>query len=367
MSFISTLRPRAEQFDKADLSGVTRNMVLESVANPRPAVEDFLIMLSPAARSCLEEMAVRARQLTLQYFGRTILLYTPLYLSNYCSNRCVYCGFNTENTIPRRQLSLDEVRAEAEAIAETGLKHILILTGEARGKASPEYIGQCAEVLAEYFSSISIEVYALAEDEYRGLTRVGVDGMTIYQETYNELLYPELHPAGPKRDFRFRLDAPERACRAGMHSVNIGALLGLDHWRRDAFLTGVHAAWLMEHFPGTDIAVSPPRMRPHAGTFQPTCTVSDPEMVQVMLAMRLFLPRVGMTISTRESATFRENILPLGVTKMSAGSCTAVGGHVTDDEQVGQFDINDERGVDEMAAVLRDHGYQPVFKDWHPL
>ena len=220
---------------------------------------------------------------------------------------------------------------------------------------------------SKYFPSVSIEIYAMETDEYAALVKSGVDGLTIYQETYDETLYATLHPRGPKKDFRYRLDAPERGCQAGMRVVNVGALLGLGDWRRDAFITGMHGAYLQDRYPNVDISVSLPRMRPHAGEFQPQSIVSDRDMVQTMLAMRIFLPRLGITVSTRESAEFRENILPLGVTKMSAGVSTAVGGHSQDGDKVGQFDISDERSVAEMCAALRERGYQPVFKDWEPI
>jgi 2-iminoacetate synthase len=229
------------------------------------------------------------------------------------------------------------------------------------------YLEACTKVLRKYFPSVSIEVYAMTEEEYAQMVRSGVDGLTMFQETYDEELYAELHPKGPKRDFRFRLDAPERGCKAGMRVVNIGALLGLGDWHRDAVLTGLHAAYLMHKYPEVDIAVSLPRMRPHAGEYQPATIVGDRDMVQFMLALRLFLPRLGITISTRENAEFRENLLPLGVTRMSAGVSTAVGGHSNDAEEVGQFEISDSRDVDEMCKALRSRGYQPVFKDWEPI
>ncbi|WP_432736689.1 2-iminoacetate synthase ThiH [Maridesulfovibrio sp. FT414] len=354
--------PLAEQF-----GSVTEHDVRRALNKTTASHEDFLALLSPAAIPFLEEMAAKASRLTMQHFGRTIQLFTPLYLANFCTNRCVYCGFNTKNSIPRSQLEPEQVEEEAKAIAATGLKHLLILTGDARAKSSPEYIKNCVRLLSKYFPSVSIEIYAMTEEEYAGLVKVGVDGMTMFQETYNEELYPELHPAGPKNDYRFRLDAPERACKAGMRVVNIGALLGLDDWRHDALKTGIHAAYLQNKYPEVDIAVSLPRMRTHAGNFEPRSIVTDTDLVQNMLALRIFLPRCGITISTREAPSFRENILPLGVTRMSAGVSTEVGGHSQKGEKVGQFDISDERSVDEMCKVLRDHGYQPVFKDWHPL
>jgi 2-iminoacetate synthase len=357
--------PLAEQF-----GSVTEHDVRRALNKTTLSPEDFLALLSPAAIPLLEEMAAKASQLTLQNFGRTIQLFTPLYMANFCTNRCVYCGFNTKNNIPRSQLGPAELEAEAKAIAATGLKQLLILTGDARAKSSPEYIESAVKILRRHFPSVAIEIYAMTEEEYSRLVEVGVDGMTMFQETYNEELYPTLHPSGPKHDYRFRLDAPERACKAGMRVVNIGALLGLDEWRHDALKTGIHAAYLQNNYPEVDIAVSLPRIRTHVGdAFTPKSLVNDTALVQNMLALRIFLPRCGITVSTREAPDFRENILPLGVTRMSAGVCTEVGGHADEEEQekVGQFDISDGRSVDEMCEMLRKHGYQPVFKDWHPL
>lgn len=368
MSFYDMLQQYRDVDVHAFFASVQPADVQRALSASRLTPEEYLVLLSPMAGTMLEQMAQRAHQLTLQHFGKTIQLFTPLYLSNYCTNQCVYCGFNTKNTIQRMQLTLDEVREEGRAIAATGLKHLLILTGEAPKKASLEYIRQCAEVLREFFPSISIEVYALATHQYELLARSGVDGLTIYQETYNEERYAVLHPTGPKQNFRHRLDAPERGCIAGMRTVNIGALLGLDDWYRDAFLTGLHAHYLQHAYPETDIAVSLPRMRPHAGEFQPATVTSDRELVQTMLAQRIFLPRCGITISTREPAALRDHLIPLGVTKMSAGVTTAVGGHTIDDDaNVGQFDICDPRSVEEMCDAIIKRGWQPVFKDWEPF
>ncbi len=328
---------------------------------------DFLCLLSPAAEPHLEAMARRAHDLTIAHFGRSMVLYTPLYLSNYCTNGCVYCGFKHANRITRRQLTLDAVEAEARAIAASGLKHILILTGDAPKIAGIDYIERCCGILRRYFTAIGIEIYALTEAEYRRLIAAGVDSLTIYQETYNETLYARLHPNGPKRDYRFRLDAPERACRSGMRAVNVGALLGLDDWRRDAFVTGLHAGCLQDRYPQTEISVSLPRIRPQVGGYQPASVVEDRHIVQIMTALRCFMPRLGITISTRERASFRDRLLPLGVTRMSAGSCTAVGGHTDGDPGTGQFDIADQRSVAQMAAMLRSAGWQPVYKDWQAL
>lgn len=355
-------QPLDEQFAAATADDVRR-----ALNQTTPGFDDFLTLMSPAAQSLLEEMAREASRLTAQHFGRTIGLFTPLYLSNFCTNHCVYCGYNCTNDIHRSMLTLEQVEEEAKAIAATGLKNLLILTGDAPAKAGVDYLEACTLVLREYFPSVSIEVYALTTEEYARLVRAGVDGMTMFQETYDEDLYPTLHPKGPKSDFLFRLDAPERCCEAGMRVVNLGALLGLGDWRKDALMTGLHAAYLTHKYPEVDIAVSLPRMRPHVGSWEPASIVEDRDMVQYLMALRIFLPRLGVTISTREAPEFRENILPLGVTRMSAGVSTAVGGHSQEAEDDGQFEISDGRSVDEMCAALRTHGFQPVFKDWEPL
>jgi 2-iminoacetate synthase len=367
MTFSDELR----RFDGFDFQGffarVTDADVLRIIAKERLSEMDYLALLSPRAASHLEPMARRANELTIRHFGRAVQLFTPLYLANYCTNQCVYCGFNTKNPLERRKLTLDEVEAEARAIAASGLKHILILTGEDRKKSPVSYMADCVRVLKRYFTSISIEVYPLTQEEYAELVAAGVDGVTMFQEVYDEPVYLELHPKGPKRDYRFRLEAPDRAARAGMRLVNIGALLGLHEWRQEAFLTGVHTDYLQRAYPEIEVAISTPRMRPHLGGFPPKVIVSDADLVQYILAFRLFMPRGGVTLSTRESAKLRDNLLPLGVTKMSAGVCTQVGGRATGQEDTGQFEISDERSVAEMAEMLYSKGYQPVYKDWQYL
>ncbi len=329
----------------------------------RLGLNDFLVLLSPKAESYLEVMAQKAHKITQQHFGKTILLYTPMYLANYCINKCVYCGFRVDNELPRTKLSLAEVEAEAKLIAATGLKHILILTGDSTKHSSVEYIKACVRVLKNYFTSISIEIYALEESQYAELVDAGVDGLTLYQEVYDETIYEQLHLHGPKRDYHFRLDAPEKAAKAGMRSVNIGALMGLSDWRKEAFFVGMHADYLQTCYPELEVSISPPRIRPQLGGFMPRVEVNDKNLVQYMVAFRLFMHRSGITLSTRESAHLRDKCVRLGVTKMSAGSTTAVGGH-SKEESVGQFEISDERSVEEMAQMLYKQGYQPVYKDW---
>ncbi|SMP39909.1 2-iminoacetate synthase [Desulfonatronum zhilinae] len=344
-----------------------RQDVLRALGKNRLGPEDLLALLSPAAGVMLEELARKAAVLTLQHFGRAVQLFTPLYVSDFCANRCVYCGFNAEQKGPRRQLSLEEVRVEAEHIVATGLRQILVLTGDARAKAPPEYLEQILGVLREFFPSLLLEVYALTQEEYARMIAAGAEGLTIYQETYDPELYARMHPSGPKRDYAFRLDAPERACRAGMRWVGISALYGLGDWRQDAFWAAMHARWLQDRHPGAEIGLSLPRMRPHAGAWESEHPVSDRELTQILLAQRLFLPRAGITLSTREPARLRENLLPLGVTRLSAGVSTSVGGHGADQAGTPQFEVADDRSVGDIAAMLRGKGFQPVFKDWQPL
>ncbi len=346
---------------------VTDAGIKRIIAKNRLTETDYLALLSPRAEKHLEEMAQKAHRLTVQNFGRVIFLFTPMYLANYCVNQCVYCGFNIHNKLERKKLTLAEVEREAKIIAATGLKHILILTGESRRESPVSYIRECVEVLKKYFTSISIEVYPLEENEYAELVSVGVDGFTMFQEVYNEEAYAQFHPGGPKRNYRFRLEAPERACRAGMRTVNVGALLGLHQWRTEAFLTGLHADYLQNTFPDVEISVSPPRMRPQLGGFPPKVEVGDKNLVQYILAFRLFMPRGGVTISTREPSELRDHLVRLGATKMSAGSSTAVGGHSASCAQTGQFEISDTRSVMEMAKMLYAQDYQPVYKDWQTL
>lgn len=347
--------------------GISRQEAELSIHSNAQDSERLLALLSPAAEELLEAMAQKAHALTLMHFGRTIQIYTPIYLSNYCENHCSYCGFNTANKMSRKTLTLEEVEKEAAFIASTGIQHLLVLTGDSRAQSPLAYIKECLGVLKEHFSSISVEIYALTEKEYADLARSGVDGVTLYQETYDETVYAKVHKSGPKKDFCFRLDAPERAARSGMRNVNIGALLGLNDWRKEAFGMGLHAQYLQDRYGEVEIGASLPRLRPHAGDFKDIREVSDRHMVQILLALRIFLPRLGISLSTRESASLRENLLPLGITRMSAGSTTRVGGHTIDAPahlNGPQFEISDLRDVEAMKAVLAAKGYQPVLKDW---
>ncbi|MBQ9406458.1 MAG: 2-iminoacetate synthase ThiH [Desulfovibrio sp.] len=327
--------------------------------------EDFLTLLSPVAADYLEAMAQRAHELTLRYFGRAVNIFTPLYISDVCTNQCRYCGFNAKNPQKRRHLSVDEAVAEAAFIADRGFQHILLLTGDARKLSSPEYIAAVVRRIKARFASVGIEVYSMTTAEYASLVAVGVDSMTMFQETYSPELYAWLHPVGPKHDYGFRLNAPQRAAEGGMRSVGVGALLGLETFVRDAFATGLHAWWLQRHYPGVDVSVSIPRICPHEGNFAVQHTVDDRTFVQYVTALRCFLPRAGITCSSRESAFMRDHLVPLGVTRVSAGVSTVVGGRATQDmHNPGQFEITDRRSLPEMIASLSGIGYQAVLKDW---
>lgn len=328
---------------------------------------DFLALLSPAAEKYIEQMAQKAHSLSLQHFGKSILLYTPLYLSNYCVNKCAYCSYNVENKITRKTLTMEEIELEAKAIASTGLKHILILTGESSKEAPVAYIVDAVKILKKYFDSISIEIYPLTTEEYIKVVEAGVDALTIYQEVYDEDIYDKVHIKGPKKNYKFRLDAPERVCKAKIRSVNIGALLGLNDWKKEAFFTGLHVDYLQNKYPEMEVSVSVPRIRPHVGSFNNISFVEDKNLLQIILAFRIFLPYVGITISTRENQSFRDNLIPLGITKMSAGVSTEVGGHASSSSGHSQFQISDNRTVEEVKKAILAKNYQPIFKDWMAL
>ena len=366
MSFYEYLTNFRTFPDTFPADSLNQDRIRGSLQKTRLNYEDFWGLLSPNASGILEEMAQAALKLTERHFGRNILLYAPLYLSNYCVNQCLYCGFRLDNNVTRTKLTPEEVHREAREIARTGLKHLLILTGESRTHSPVSYIKDCVSRLTPFFPSVSIEIYPLETVEYRELIKAGVDGLTIYQECYDQTIYRELHPRGPKSDFHFRLEAPERAGQAGIRTINIGALLGLADWRKEVFITGIHADFLQKKFPEIEISVSFPRMRPNFGGIKPPFPVSDRDLVQIILAFRLFLPRAGITISTREEGALRDHLIKLGITKMSAGSSTKVGGY-SSNHGAGQFEIADHRPVAEVYRAIAAQGYKPVFKDWHLL
>ena len=363
-TFLPTLEAWPRECVLERLHAARADDVRRSLGKGQLRIEDMPGLLSPAASELLEDLARRAHGEHLRHFGRAVNFFTPLYISDHCVNQCLYCGFSARNTQQRRRLTLEETLREAEAIAQSGLSHLLLLTGDARALSSPAYIAEAAAATRRLMASVCVEVYAMEQEEYALLIEHGVDGMVLFQETYNRELYARLHPAGPKRDFAFRLEAPGRAAAAGMRSLGIGALLGLDEWRCDAFYTALHAHWLQNAWPSVECSVSVPRLRPSASHFTDICQISDRDMAQYISALRCFMPRLGITLSTRESAALRDNLLPLGVSRMSAGVSTAVGTRAGGYSGDGQFRIADTRGVRELSEDLARLGYQAVLKDW---
>lgn len=327
--------------------------------------DDYGAVLSPAAMPYLEEMARKAMIETRKHFGNSVSLFTPLYISNYCENECVYCGFNCRNKIQRGRLSPEEIEEELQAIAATGLKEILILTGEARKASGVEYIGEAVKLAARRFSTVGIEIYPLNSEEYTYLNKCGADFVSVYQETYNTDKYEQVHLRGPKRIFPYRFNAQERALLGGMRGVGTGALLGLDDFRKDAFAAGMHAYFLQQKYPHAEISFSVPRLRPYINNVgNNPAEVHERQLLQVMLAYRLLMPFAGITISTREKPNFRDNIIGLAATKISAGVSVGVGGHKNREKGDEQFEISDSRSVGEIHEMIAGRGLQPVYTDY---
>lgn len=324
---------------------------------------DFLSLLSPSAEKFLDRMASRSRSVTLKHFGKNLQLYAPLYLSNECNNSCGYCGFNKNNSIERKTLTIDEIKSEMAYLKSLGFQNILLLTGDAPQKTDIDYLVQAVKLAKESFAFVGIEVYPLSVESYKKLIDAGASGLTIYQETYDEETYKRFHTAGDKSDFYWRLETPERGLKAGFRKVGIGALLGLYEWRFDIACLGFHAAYLMKKYWKSELSVSFPRLRGSKSNFTPPYNIPDKNFVQMIFAMRIFLPQVGITLSTREPAVIRDNLIGFGVTMMSAASKTNPGGY-TNIKSEEQFSIADERSVSEVVEVIRKKGIYPVFKDW---
>jgi len=393
MSFVAT-------FDRLALAplgdaarGATPDAVTAALAQPEKSLADFAALLSPAAQQRLPELAAASQSLTRQRFGRVVRLFAPLYLSNECINNCAYCGFSRDNPILRVTLSVDEVVREARALAAEGFRNILLVAGEHPKFVAGSYLESCVRAVRQVVPSVSLEVGPMEAAEYEPLVRAGSDGLVVYQETYDRDVYARMHTAGPKRDFNWRLETPERAYAAGFRRLGIGALFGLAAWHLEAISVAAHAQYLLRHCWKSQVTISLPRLRPCAGEFQPPTTLADRELTQLICAMRLFLPDAGIVLSTREPARLRDGLIPLGVTLISAGSHTEPGGytgagrgnvHKTERGRIraldasefaeaeqkprtsatGQFDIADERSAAEVAGMLRLKGYEPVWKDW---
>lgn len=338
--------------------------VRRALESPHPGPGDLAALLGPAAIEHIEAIARRAAALTLRRFGRTVVLYAPLYLSNECRNSCAYCGFAHGREIPRRTLTEDEIAGEAECLRAEGFGHVLLLTGEDRHAVPPAYIRRAVEICRRMFSSVAVEVYPLDPDEYTDLVDAGCDGLTLYQETYCQETYGKLHPWGPKAAFRHRLDAPSRGAAAGMRWVSIGALLGLADWRVEALFLAAHGRQLRKRHWRTRLAIGFPRLRNEPGAGVRHRPLADRDLVQMVSALRLALPDADLVLSTRESADLRDAMAGLGITRMSAGSRTSPGGYTLDGPAGEQFEVTDRRTPAEFAAALATRGLEPVWKDW---
>ena len=350
-----------------DPSLYTENDVRRALEHDEKTVDDFKALLSPSALPLLEEIAEAARVETKKHFGNSVNMFTPLYISNYCENYCIYCGFNCHNKIHRAKLNAEEIEHEMQAIAKTGLQEILILTGESKKMSDVKYIGEACKIARKYFKVVGLEVYPMNSDEYRYVHECGADYVTVFQETYNSDKYETLHLAGHKRIFPYRVNTQERALMGGMRGVGFAALLGLSDCRKDAYATGMHAYLIQRKYPHAEIAFSCPRLRPiiNNDKINPK-DVHEPQLLQVICAYRLFMPFASITISTRECQRFRDNVVDIAATKISAGVDVGIGGHDGEREKKGdeQFEISDSRNVDEVYKALTDKGLQPVMSDY---
>ncbi|HLI55074.1 MAG TPA: 2-iminoacetate synthase ThiH [Acidimicrobiales bacterium] len=346
-------------------AGATEADVQRALHSARPSLADFATLLSPPARGRLEDLARRAAAVTRARFGATVRLFAPLYLSNECVSSCTYCGFSAANQIARRTLTVDEVRAEAAELHGRGFRHLLLVAGEHARIVSKDYLAECVAAVAPLFAQVSVEVQVWDTATYRRLAGAGCDGVVVYQETYDPSTYAAVHLKGKKRNYAWRLAAPDRAAEAGMRRLGIGALLGLHpDWRSEAIMLAAHAQALIRRWWRCEVQVALPRLRPAAGGYTPADPVDDASLTQLVCALRIALPDVGITMSTRETARLRDGLVPLGVTTMSAGSHTEPGGYASESDAEPQFEISDTRSPAEVAAALRSAGFDPVWKDW---
>ncbi len=342
----------------------TEKEVKNSLAKTKKSLDDFLILISPAAKPFLEEMAQASHLLTKKRFGKTIQMYAPMYLSNECQNICTYCGFSLDNKIKRKTLTQDEISAEISELKKAGFDTILLVTGEANHTVNIDYFLKSIALIKKHFSSILIEVQPLTTEEYHQLHETGVHTVLVYQETYNRDVYKEYHPKGKKSNFDFRLETPDRIGEAGIHKIGLGVLLGLEDWRTDSFFNALHIDYLQKKYWKSNYSVSFPRLRPAEGIIEPNFIMEDSDLLQLICAYRLWNEDLEISISTRENEKFRNNIIPLGVTSMSAGSKTNPGGYVVDVESLEQFETSDERSAKVIAEIISEKGYEPVWKNW---
>lgn len=349
---------------KAAIYGKTARDVEVALQRRHRNLEDFMALISPAAVPYLEQMAQISQQLTQQRFGKTIQLYVPLYLSNECQNICTYCGFSYDNPIRRKTLSGTEIMKEVMAIRQMGYEHVLLVTGEANQTVGMDYFKKVFPLIRGHFAQISMEVQPMDTADYAALIPLGLHTVLVYQETYHEEDYRKHHPKGKKSRFAYRLETPDRLGAAGIHKIGLGVLIGLEDWRTDSFFTALHLDYLQRTYWQTKYSISFPRLRPFSGGLTPKVEMKDRELVQLICAYRLFNEDIDLSLSTRESEKFRDHLVQLGITTMSAGSKTNPGGYAVDTQSLEQFEINDERAPAEIAAMIRRQGYEPVWKDW---
>lgn len=346
------------------ISSIKTEDVEKALSKNQISIDDFIALISPKATPFIEKMAQKSQALTQQHFGKNIQFYAPLYLSNECQNICTYCGFSLTNKIPRKTLSEKEMRMEMEFLKNQGFEHILIVTGEANMTVGVSYLKHAVNIAKEYFSNISIEVQPLKEDEYKTLVENGLHSVLVYQETYNKENYGIYHPKGKKSNFEFRLNTADRAAISDVHKIGIGFLIGLEEWRTEAFFTALHLQYLRKKYWKTQYSISFPRLKNHEGEFVPNYELNDIEFVQLILAFRLFDHQIELSLSTREKAEFRNSLIPLGITSISAGSRTSPGGYVVAPQELEQFEIEDNRTPKQMSEQVLKLGYEPVWKNW---
>ena len=360
------------QMDNFDPDSYTGADVVRALQKNSIGIEDFKALLSPAAEPFLEQMAEKARLETRKHFGNTVYLFTPLYIANYCENYCVYCGFNCYNDIRRMKLTMEQIEHEMKIIADSGMEEILILTGESKSKSDVKYIGEACKLARKYFRMVGIEIYPVNVEDYRYLHECGVDYVTVFQETYDSVRYEQLHLLGHKRVFPYRFEAQERALMGGMRGIACSALLGLSNFRKDALASALHVYYLQRKYPHAEVSLSCPRLRPiiNNGKINPH-DVGESQLCQILCAYRLFLPFAGITVSSRESKQFRDGIVKIAATKISAGVSTGIGDHESKYTGKGssaegdeQFEINDGRSFKQMYEDMSEEGLQPVLNDY---
>jgi len=349
---------------KASIYDKTAADVERALNNTQRDLEDFKALISPAALPYLEDMAQISQRLTLDRFGRVIQMYIPLYLSNECNNICTYCGFSYDNKVRRRTLNPMEIMQEVAVIKGMGYDHVLLVTGEANQSVHTDYFKKVLDLISPHFAHISMEVQPLDVADYETLIPHGLNTVLVYQETYHQDDYRKHHPKGKKSNFLYRLETPDRLGQAGIHKMGLGVLIGLEDWRTDSFFTALHLSYLEKQYWQSKFSISFPRLRPFSGGLEPKVVMNDKELAQLICAYRLFNSEVELSISTRETMAFRNQVIKLGITAISAGSKTNPGGYQVEPQSLEQFEISDERSAQEIAAMIRKQGYEPIWKDW---